>query len=132
ERGAPPGEIDLALGVELGSRADDRHLARTLAAAHSHCARTPSSSETRGVQPSSERIRVVSALVRRWSPGTGSPRRPSRVRPAIRSKSAIVSLRDAAWAPPTLYVPRPRPIAAIVASTTSETYVQPRDWSPSP
>jgi hypothetical protein len=45
--------------------------------AHSHCAFNPSSSDVRGSQPRSERIRLVSALVRRWSPGTAACSRSS-------------------------------------------------------
>ena len=86
-------EVDLALGVEVRRRGIAgrptfrlrAHSAATLAAAHSHWARRPSSSETFGSHPSSVRMRVVSAFVRRWSPGTGGCRVRSSVRPEIRS-----------------------------------------------
>ena len=75
----------------------------------------PSSSPTRGSQPRSSRIRVVSAFVRRWSPGTSGSLSTVSGFPATRSKSAIDSSIDASSAPPTLYVPLPPSIAAIVA-----------------
>src|SRR5207247_2922301 len=124
DRLLPAPEIDLALGACVRNRTHD---AATLDEAHCHCLRRPSSSETRGSQPSSERILVVSAFVRRWSPGTGSVRWTSSVRPAISSRIAIASFIDASIAPPTLYVPLPRSIARLVASTTSAPSGQRRD-----
>ena len=53
-------------------------------------------------QPSSPRMRVVSAFVRFWSPGTDECVRTSSVRPEISSNSAIASLIEASSAPPTL------------------------------
>src|SRR5581483_11118707 len=99
EGAAETEEVDLALGAGVGDRA---HRAPTLVEAHSHCLRRPSARETCGSQASSERIRVVSALVRRWSPGTAGSRETSRVRPEISSRSAIASFIEASSAPPTL------------------------------
>src|SRR5581483_3601156 len=125
-------QVDLLLGLGLDQAAHLSHEAATLAAAHSHWARTPCSSGVRGSQPRSRRIRVVSAFVRRWSPATGGRSRTSSGRPASRSNSAIASRIVTSTPPPTLYVPRPRSMARIVASTTSATYVKLRDWRPSP
>src|SRR5581483_2519831 len=99
-------ELDLLLCVEvsralthLGVRA---HRAPTLDEAHRHCAANPSSSDTRGCQPRSVRMRVVSACERRWSPGTGGLERTSSRRPATRSSVAIASRIVASTPPPTL------------------------------
>src|SRR5262249_12879585 len=66
----PAPQVDLALRLEIGGRPVNTHESATLDDAHSHWARRPSSSETDGSHPSSRRILVVSALVRRWSPAT--------------------------------------------------------------
>ena len=48
------------------------------------------------------RLRVVSALVRRWSPGSGGCRFRSSLRPVFCSSSRIGVFYDASSAPPTL------------------------------
>src|SRR5581483_8310182 len=113
---APAGEVDLALGVEF----EGGHAVPTLAEAQAHCRSSPSSSDTRGCQPSA-RSRAVSAAVRRWSPATAGSCRTSRRRPEMRSRSAIDSFIEASRAPPRLYVPAGAPAARTTPSTTSPT-----------
>ena len=86
-RDARPGrpQVDLALGVEIDARlsADVAHRAATLAATHSHWARSPSASVVVGPQPSSRSARVTSARVRRTSPAAAPWRSTTSGAPAI-------------------------------------------------
>src|SRR5262249_11503680 len=100
-------EVDLLLDVEFGRGAAravrvGAHRAPTLEEAHSHWARKPSSSETRGCHPSCWRMRLVSAAVRRASPAAVGSMRTSSVLPEMRSARAIASSMLASEPPPTL------------------------------